>query len=152
MAMPSRLWEIPDGLTVAPDGSWRVGAHPVLHIHTLRYLKAHLVFGDGGAFVVDGSQRLPVVIEGPPFEVTSLVIDNARGTATAVLDDGTEEAVREDSLGMDPRTGRFHCLVREGRAQAVLSRTAHQTLLAHAGQEGGRFFLQAGQHRLPVRA
>ncbi len=53
---------------------------------------------------------------------------------------------------MDPRTGRFHCVVRDGRAQAVLSRAAHQTLLAHAGQEDGRFFLQAGERRLPVRA
>jgi hypothetical protein len=152
MAMPSRLWEIPDGLTVAPDGSWRIGALPVLHLPTLRYLKAHLVFEDGSAFVAEGGRRMPVAIDGPPFEATGLVIDHARGTATVVLDDGTEETVREDSLGMDPRTGRFHCLVRDGRAQAVLSRSAHQTLLAHVGQEGGRFFLQAGDRRLPVRA
>lgn len=152
MAMASRLWEIPEGLTVAPDGSWRVGALHVIHPPTLRYLKAHLVFEEGGAFVVDGAQRMPVLVEGPAYEVVRLVIDAARGTARAVLDDGSEEDVREDSLGMDPRTGRFHCVVREGRAHAVLSRPAHQTLLAHAGQEGGRFFLQAGGRRLPVRA
>jgi hypothetical protein len=80
------------------------------------------------------------------------VIDGRDGSARAVLDDGTEEIVRENSLGMDPVTGRFHCLVRGGRAEAVLSRPAHQTLLAHAGQEGGQFFLQAGPRRLPVRA
>lgn len=152
MAMASRFWEIPEGLTVRRDGSWRIGGLHVIHPATLRYLKSHLVFEAGGAFVVDGAQRMPVEVEGPPFEVVSLVIDGARGTARAVLDDGSEEIVREDSLGMDLRTGRFHCVVREGRAQAVLSRAAHQTLLAHVGQEGGQFFLQAGERRLPVRA
>ena len=130
MAMPSRSGEIPQGLKVMPDGSWRIGELQVIHPPTLRYLKSHLVFEDGGAFVADG----------------------ARGAARAVLDDGSEEPVRGESLGMDPQTGRFHCVVREGRAQAVLSRGAHQTLLAHAGQEGGQFFLQAGERRLPVRA
>ena len=150
--MPARMWHIPEGLSVRPDGSWRIGDLQVIHPPTLRYLKSHLVFEAGGAFVVDGTQRLPVEIEGPPFEVVSLVVDGARGAARVVLDDGSEEKVREDSLGMDAQTGRFHCLVRDGRAQAVLSRTAHQTLLAHAGQEGGRFYLQAGERRLPVRA
>ena len=152
MAMPSRFWEIPEGLTVRPDASWRIGGLHVIHPATLRYLKSRLVFEAGGAFVVDAAQRMPVELEGPPFEVVSLVIDGARGTARAVLDDGSGEIVREDSLGMDPRTGRFHCVVRDGRAQAVLSRAAHQTLLAHVGQEGGQFFLQAGERRLPVRA
>ena len=152
MVMPARLWEIPEGLTVRPDGSWRVGELHVIHPPTLRYLKSHLVFEASGAFVVDGPQRMGVELDGPPFEVVSLVIDGARGTARAVLDDGSEEAVREDSLGMDPQTGRFHCVVRDGHAQAVLSRAAHQTLLAHVGQEDGRFFLQAGARRLPVRA
>jgi hypothetical protein len=148
-----KLWEIPEGLEVRPDGSWRVGDLHVIHPPTLRYLKSHLVVEDEQhAFVVDGAQRVPVELHGPPFEVLSLVIDGRDGSARAVLDDGSEEMVRENSLGMDPVTGRFHCLVRDGRAQAVLSRPAHQTLLANAGQENGRFFLQAGPRRLPVRA
>jgi hypothetical protein len=146
------MWHIPEGLKVRPDGSWRIGDLQVIHPPTLRHLKSHLVFEPGGAFVVDGAQRMPIEIEGPPFEVVSLLIDGPRGAARAVLDDGSEETVREDSLGMDAQTGRFHCLVREGRAQAVLSRAAHQTLLAHAGQESGQFYLQAGERRLPVRA
>jgi hypothetical protein len=151
MAM-SRLWEIPEGLTVGPDGSWRVGTLQVIHPPTLRYLKSHLVFESGGAFVVDGAQRMPVELGGPPFQVVSLVIESVRGATRAVLDDGSEESIREDSLGMDPQTGRFHCVVRDGHAQGVLSRAAHQTLLAHVRQEGGRFFLQAGDRLLPVRA
>jgi hypothetical protein len=148
-----KLWEIPEGLEVGPDGSWRVGDLHVIHPPTLRYLKSHLVVEDEHhAFVVDGAQRVPVALHGPPFEVLSLVIDGTDGSARAVLDDGSEEIVRENSLGMDPVTGRFHCLVRDGRAHAVLSRPAHQTLLANAGQEGGRFFLQAGPRRLAVRA
>ena len=149
--MAMQLWKVPEGLAVRPDGSWRVGELQVIHPPTLRHLKSHLVFEAGGAFVVDGAQRIPVEVDGPPFEVVSLVIDAARGTATAVLDDGSEEKVREDSLGMDPRTGRFHCVVRDGRAKAVLSRPAHQTLLAHVEQDGAGFFLQAGDRRFPVR-
>ena len=153
MAMLSRLWQMPEGLEVRPDGSWRVGDQPVSHPPTLRYLKSHLRLDEQGhAFVEDGAQRVPVALQGPPFEVVRLVIDGARSTARAVLDDGSEELIREDSLGMDPLTGRFHCLVRNGLAEAVLSRGAHQTLLAHIGEEGGRFFLQAGPRRLPVRA
>jgi len=124
----------------------------MVHPPTLRYLKSHLVVEDGGAFVVDGAQRMPVTLEGPPFEAVTLVIDATRGEARAILDDGSEETIRDDSLGMDPATGRFHCLVRDGRTHAVLSRSAHQVLLAHIGQEGGRFFLQAGPRRLHVRA
>src|SRR5215208_5863866 len=41
--MPTRRWQIPEGLRVLPDGSWRVGELQVLHPPTLRYLKAHLV-------------------------------------------------------------------------------------------------------------
>jgi hypothetical protein len=152
MAMPAGVWEIPEGLAVKPDGSWRVGDLHVIHPPTLRYLKAHLVFEGDGAFVVDGAQRMAVAVAGPPFEVLRLVIDGATGTARAVLDDGSEETIREDSLGMDPDTGRFECAVRGGQARAVLSRAAHQTLLAHVGQESGRFFLQAGDRRLSLRA
>jgi hypothetical protein len=152
MAMPARLWEIPSGLTVEPDGSWRVGELHVIHPPTLRYLKSHLVFEEGGAFVVDGAHRMAVAVGGPAFVASRLVIDGPAGSARVVLDDGSEETIREDSLGMDPTTGRFECTVRGGQARAVLSRPAHQTLLAHVGQEGGSFFLQAGERRLPVRA
>src|SRR5688572_17941502 len=71
--MALRLWEVPEGLTVRPDGSWRVGEQHVIHPPTLRYLKSHLVFEEGAAFVVDGAQRMPIALDGPPFEVTGLV-------------------------------------------------------------------------------
>jgi hypothetical protein len=151
MAMASRLWEIPEGLKVMPDGSWRIGELHVIHPPTLRYLKSHLVFEDEGAFVADGPRRMSVEVDGPAFQAVSLVVDAARDTASVVLDDGSEEEVQEDALGMDPHTGRFQCAVRGGRAQAVLSRGAHQTLLGHVHEESGRFFLQAGDRRFPVR-
>jgi hypothetical protein len=59
--------------------------------------------------------------------------------------------VRDTSLGMDAASGRFECRVRAGRASAILSRSAHQTLLEHAEEEGGHFFLRAGTRRLPIR-
>ena len=152
MAMPSRSFEIPQGLAVLPDGSWQVGGQKVVHSKTLRYLKSHLAFEAQGAFVEDGTQRMEVVVDGPAFEAVSLVIDAARGTARVVLDDGSEEPVQEDSIGMDPRSGRFQCTVRGGRALALLSRGAHQTLLANVRQDADAFYLQAGARRFGVRA
>ena len=66
MAMP--LWEVPEGLAVRADGSWRVGGQHVIHPPTLRYLKAHLVFEPAGAFVVDGTQRMAVALLAARFE------------------------------------------------------------------------------------
>jgi hypothetical protein len=148
--MPKR-WEIPEGLRVLPNGQWRVGEHDVVHPPTLRHLKAHLVVDDAGAFIDDGQRRMPIELSGPPFVAVALVVDAAQGSARVVLDDGSEEPVRDTSLGMDDATGRFECRVRKGRTSALLSRGAHQTLLEHTEEEGGHFFLRVGERRLPVR-
>src|SRR3982751_4661308 len=63
--LPMRHWQIPEGLRVLADGSWRVGELQVLHPPTLRYLKKHLVDEGGAPFVVDGAQRMPIQVEGP---------------------------------------------------------------------------------------
>ncbi len=146
-----RHWLIPEGLRVLPDGSWRVGDFQVLHPPTLRYLKAHLIDEGGAPFVADGEQRMLIQVEGPPFEVTTLVLDEAGGTATAVLDDASTELVRDASLGMDQETGRFECAVRGDRFRARLSRSAHQMLLDHVVEENGAFFLRVGPRRITLR-
>lgn len=145
------FFKTPSALRVLPDGAWRTGDLPVAHAATLRYLKAHLVFEADGVFVLDRGRRVPVVVDGPPFEVVRLDVDAGRGQAHVALDDGSEEAVGEDTLSMNDRTGRFEALVRSGRAQAVFTRAAHQALLEHAEEEGGRFFLRVGAVRLPIR-
>lgn len=135
-----------------PDGTWQVGELPMQHEASLVWLKRHLVFEDeGGAALVDGTQRLPVQIDGPAFEAVELKVDPRRGEASLRLDDGSEERVEQDALGMDELTGRFECRVRSGRARAVLSRSAHNGLLEHVEQEQGRFFLRAGLQRLSIR-
>jgi hypothetical protein len=149
--MPTRRWEIPEGLRVLPDGSWRVGELQVLHPPTLRYLKAHLVQEAGGPLLVDGDRRMPIQLDGPPFEVLTLVLDDAAGTAAVVLDDGSKEPVTETSLGMNHETGRFECAVRGGRFRAHLSRPAHALLLEHVVEEGGAFLLRVGARRIPLR-
>jgi hypothetical protein len=145
-------WPAPEGVRVGPDGGWSVGEFRILHLPSLRFLKARLVFEDEGAFLVEGDRRLPVVVEGPAFEVIELRLDPAAGEARVVLDDGSEEAVGPDALGTDPRSGRVECLVRGGRARAAFSRAAHQALLEHVEEERGRFYLRVGHRRLPVRA
>jgi hypothetical protein len=142
----------PEGVRVLPDGVWHVGEFAIVHEPSLRYLKARLVFEEQGAFLVDGSERLPVVVDGPAFEVTALEIDRERGEARVRLDDGSSERLLADSLSADERTGRVECLVRGGQARAVFTRAAHQTFLAHVEQdEDGRFYLRTGLRLLPVR-
>jgi hypothetical protein len=146
-----RTWRIPEGLRVLPDGSWRSGELPVAHAASLRFFKQHLVFEAGGAFIVDGPRRMPIVMDGPPFEVVRLRLHAASGQAKAVLDDGSEEPIVDASLGMNERSGRFECAVRGGQARAVFTRAAHQTLLQHVEQEGGHFYLRVGARRLQIR-
>jgi hypothetical protein len=149
--MPTRRWEIPEGLRVLPDGSWRVGELQVLHPPTLRYLKAHLVDEAGTPWLVDGERRMPIQLDGPPFEVLTLVLSEATGSAAVVLDDGSKEQVTETSLGMNQDTGRFECIVRDGRFRARLSRAAHALLLDHVVEEGGVFLVRVGAGRIPLR-
>jgi hypothetical protein len=146
-----RLWKIPEDLRVLRDGSWRVGGLGVVHARTLRHLKAHLVFDGAEAFVVDGAQRVPVLVEGPAFEVSKLLVDADAGTLHVLLDDGSTELVTDTAIGMHPDTGRFECLVRGGDARAVFSRAAHQSLLDLAREEAGRFYLRVGARLIPLR-
>jgi hypothetical protein len=117
----------------------------------LRYLKSHLTVADGATFVADGEQRMPIQVEGPPFEVTTLVLDGAGGKVAVVLDDGSTEPVRDTSLGMNEETGRFECTVRGGAFRARLSRGAHQMLLDNVVEEDGAFFLRVGPRRITLR-
>src|SRR5512144_1742395 len=122
-------WPIPQGVRVAPDGTWSVGEFRIVHAPSLRFLKERLVFEDAGAFLVQGERRLPVAVEGPAFEVTELRLLPDSGEALVVLDDGSVEVIGPDSLATDPRTGRAECAARGGRARAAFSRAAHQALL-----------------------
>jgi hypothetical protein len=146
-----RTWTIPEGLRVLPDGSWRTGDLPVVHGASLRYMKERLVFEEAGAFVVDGPRRMPITVEGPAFEVVSLVLDPASVSALLLLDDGSSEPLGGDAaLRMNETSGRFECPVRGGRARAVFSRAAHQTLLQDVEQEEGSFFLRVGGRRIAI--
>jgi hypothetical protein len=141
---------IPDGLRVLPDGSWRVGDEPVTHARRLRYFKERLVFEDGNAFVADGSTRSPVAVEGPPFQVESFTLDAADGRLRVKLDDGSEEALAEPVVAMSPDTGQFECVVKAGKARAVLSPSAHLALLDRLEEENGEFFVPMGTARCRV--
>jgi hypothetical protein len=133
------------------NGSWQVGGLPILHAASLRQLKSHLVFEADHAFIEDGPRRLPVLIDGPAFEVLTLHLDRATGEARVALDDGSEAGVEPGSLSMNPDTGRFESRARGGLARAVFSRAAHQTLLDNLEEESGAFFLRVGDRLIPIR-
>jgi hypothetical protein len=133
-----------DEISVLPDGSWHIGAAPIVHQPSLAYLKAHLVFTDHGAFLEERGKRLKVTVAGPAFQVVRLVLDESRGTARVVLEPLTD-------LAMGHETARFECAARGGCARAAFSRGAHQTLLEHAVEEDGRFFLRSGEALIPIR-
>jgi hypothetical protein len=151
MAAKRRRWQPPQGMRVHPDGSWRVGDVHVIHPPSLRYFKSHLVFEEEGVFIVDGEQRMKVDVEGPAFQVMTLVLDTDRQEVRVVLDDGTVEQVGNDAIGMNRDTGRFEARVRGGRAAALFARGPHQTLLEHMEEVQGRFFLRVGEGRIAVR-
>lgn len=144
-------WTAPEGIRVLPDGGWRVGGFAIAHEPSLRYLKARLVFEEEGAFLVEGNERVPVVVEGPAFEVTAFRLDEEAGEVQVALDDGSEEPLADDALSLSAETGRFECLVRRGLARAVLSRGAHQLLLARVEEAEGLFVLPVGARRIPIR-
>ena len=146
-----RRWEIPQGLRVFPDGSWRVGDLHVIHPPSLRFFKSHLVHEESGDYVVEGEQRMLVEVRGPAFHAVSLVLEPEEGKARVVLDDGSVEGIGDHDLGMNRETGRFECRVRGGDFAALLVRGPHQTLIEHLEEEGGRFYLRVGQRRIPVR-
>ena len=149
--MVKRRWEIPQGLRVFPDGSWRVGDLHVIHPPSLRYFKAHLVHEETGDYIVEGAQRMAVEVRGPAFQAVSLVLEPEAREARVVLDDGSVETVGDDDLGMNRETGRFECRVRRGTFDALLVRGPHQALMEHLEEDGGRFFLRVGDRRIRVR-
>jgi hypothetical protein len=146
-----RRWEIPEGLRVFPDGSWRVGELHVIHPPSLRHFRAHLVHEPSGDYIVEGEQRMPVDVRGPAFHAVSLVLDREAQEARVVLDDGSVETVGDHDLGMNRDTGRFESRVRGGHFTALLVRGPHQTLMEHLEEEKGSFYLRVGGRRIPVR-
>jgi hypothetical protein len=149
--MVKRRWEIPQGLRVFPDGSWRVGDLHVLHPPSLRYFKSRLVHEEAGDYIVEGPQRMAVEVRGPAFQAVSLVLEPVSRQARVVLDDGSVETVADDDLGMNRETGRWECRVRGGSFRALLGRGPHQALIEHLEEEGGAFFLRVGERRIRVR-
>ena len=149
--MVKRRWEIPEGLRVFPDGSWRVGDLHVIHPPSLRHFRAHLVHEESGDYIVEGDQRMPVEVQGPAFHVVGLVLDREAEEARAVLDDGSVEKVDDQALGMNRETGRFECRVRGGDFRALLVRGPHQILMEHLEEERGAFYLRVGRRRIAVR-
>jgi hypothetical protein len=145
-----RRQAIPDGLRVLPDGSWYAGELPIANSRRLKVLKQRLTFEEGGAFIVDGAQRKPLVLEGPPFHVDVVTFDEAKGEVRVRLDDGSEEVLSEPVIRMSRETGQLECEVKEGRTRAVFSAAAHDVLLEHLEQDGGDFFVLVGAKRCRV--
>ena len=108
------------------------------------------MFEDGAVFVADGPRRMPVVVEGPPFQVESMTFDAERGEVRVRMDDGSEEALGEPVVAMNPETGQFQCVVKKGLTRAVLSRAAHDALLDQLEEDGGDFFVSLGPRRCRV--
>jgi hypothetical protein len=145
------FWTIPADLRVLADGTWKIDGLPLVHGMTLRYLKSHLVWEAGGPAIVDGAQRMSIHLEGPPLEVRSLQIESRHGVVRALLDDGSEELVTDGAITMNERTGRFEFGARRGRFAALLSRSAHETLLAHVEESDRGFVLVAGGTSIVIR-
>jgi hypothetical protein len=143
-------YRIPEGLRVLSDGTWRAGDAAISQPRRLRYLKRNLLFDQEGAFLTDGDRRLPVALDGPPFQVESIVFDAEHGEVRVLLDDGSEERLSDAIVKMSPASGQFECAVKDGRARAMFSEAAHDTLLDLLEHQGEDFFVPLGAQRCRV--
>jgi hypothetical protein len=127
-----------------------VGELPFSHPRRLRFLKERLTFEeDGTAAIVEGAQRVRVLVDGPPFQVDQIAFDTEAGEVRVRLDDGSEETLAEPVIRMNPDTGRLECAVKGGRTRAVFSDVAHEALLDHLEQDG-EFYVPLGHRRCKV--
>ena len=143
-------WKLPR-FRIDRDGDWFHEGEEVSHEGILASLREGLQVDPAGHFLQIGPVRVPVEIEGAPFDVVRFEAD---GEGWALwLGDGSREALDPESLAL--RQGDVpYCRVRGGRFEARFSRAAAWQLLqrVEAQPEGGAPRLLVGGVRYALGA
>ncbi len=138
------------GLSIDLEGRLLHRGEPITHARTLEVLWRSLRRAPDGRYLVSvGRESGYVRLEDAPYAVRGVDL----GRATIALSDGTEEALRPETLSVD-RDGVLHCVVK-GDHRARFSRAAQVALglvLEEDAVAPGGYALTLHGRRWPVRA
>ena len=151
MAMPGRaLWEIPEGLRRAARRivARRRPPGPPPADAALPEVAPRLRGGRRRSWSTARSAWPSSSTARPSRSLTPRHRRAPRGRRAAVLDDGTEETIREDSLGMNPRPAASSARCAAGRRARVLS-PRRPPDAARPRRTGGRRLLPPGRRPPP---
>ncbi len=137
------------GLSIDLEGCFLHRGEPIRHARTLEVLWRSLERQPDGRYLVRiGRESGWVRIEDAPYAVRGVRLE---GDPRLLLSDGSEEALRPDTLSLDAE-GILHCLVK-GDHRARFARSA-QVALGLALEEDpdapGSYHLSLGGRRWPV--
>ena len=143
-------------LSLTPEGQWLYEDEKVEHPGVLRFLSAQLQrTSEGEYWVVNGPQRVFVKVEGAPFQV--VLLEEVNGEFQALLDDGSEELLRLESVSIDEE-GTLYTLVKYGKAGddkdlGHLARLSRQAVYALAQflEEDEQFYLHLPDRRVTIK-
>lgn len=131
------------------DGRWLCDGEPITNAAICRlYARAMTVGDDGVARLELGPDRAEVDVEDTPWVVTGVERTPA-GTFRIVLNDGTQEPLRPETLRIGPEHV-LYCRAHGGRHEVRFLRAAYYELMRHADvAPDGSYVLLVGDE--PVR-
>ncbi len=156
-SIPSRFL-LKGFLSRTAKGDWKYEGGDVEHKGVQRFLSHQLQrTAEGEYWVVNGPQRVFVKLEGAPFQITAL--DEQEQQLHALLDDGTSEVLRFETLYIDDEEY-LYTKVKYGKAgdsseQGHLARLSRQAVYILAeyletDEGNGTFFVHWQEKRIPI--
>lgn len=149
---PGKRWHTREDSGIRLDARmrWWHDDEPILHPKIIELFNASLVQDDTGRYQLRiGNDWCFIQVEGAAYEVRTVDVTPDERVSVR-LSDRTAEALDVASLHLDA-DGVLSCRVKQGRAQARLSRDAQYQLgqLLEEGPDGG-LVLKVGQRKLAV--
>jgi hypothetical protein len=130
------------------DGEWYVDGERISHERTCQVLTRNVYLRPEGGFGTSiGREHVPIVVDDVAFFVRSVEPD-AAGLGLFLSDETAErQAVPELKSSAD---GRMYVCIKDGRAWARFSRSAHQALAPLVEEREGAYGLVLGSRFVPV--
>ncbi|NVJ04773.1 DUF1285 domain-containing protein [Myxococcus sp. AM001] len=149
---PGKRWHTREDSGIRLDARmrWWHDDEPILHPKIIELFNASLVLDETGRYQLRiGDDWCFIQVEGAAYEVRTVDVTPDERVSVR-LSDRTAEALDVASLHLDA-DGVLSCRVKQGRAQARLSRDAQYQLglLLEEGPDGG-LVLSVGQRKLAV--
>lgn len=138
---------------VAKDGTWCANGQEVINTAVKKLFFENLRRDNEGYFLQLWHKRIPVEVEDTPFlaeTVRELTSENG-GIAEfiAYLNDGTRETVQCETIRLGPKN-EVYLRVKNSRFEARASISSAYTILKHAEEKNGTFYLRLHDRKIPV--